>query len=93
MNCYSCKCKCVPLFEYDGMYPSDVRCPQCGRVFDGDGDLIETTNQEKEWQDAWLRVCIRMAVRCKQRIDNIPIALIPSGSASECWNGHRGDEE
>ena len=49
--------------------------------------------QEKEWEDAWLKICIRMAVRCKQRINNIPIALIPTGSASECWNGYREEEE
>ena len=41
MNCYSCGCKCIPVREYDGMFPSDVRCPECGRIFDGDGELIE----------------------------------------------------
>lgn len=47
----------------------------------------------QEWQDAWLKVGIRMAIRCKQHIDNIPIALIPTGSARECWNGYREEEE
>lgn len=66
------------------------------RMFEGMKKYVRDTSnktQDKEWQDAWLKVGIRIAIRCKQRIDNIPIALIPTESATECWNGYREEEE
>ena len=39
-RCYVCRVECVPVGSYDGMWPSDRRCPMCGSVYDGDtGDL------------------------------------------------------
>ena len=44
------------------------------------------------WEDLYLRLSIRMAIRCKQRIMNVPIAMYNAeGSASVLWNGYRGD--
>ena len=47
----------------------------------------------KEWEDYTMRLFIRMAVRCKQRINNCPVAIIPEGSARQLWNGYREEEE
>ena len=52
-----------------------------------------TDDMNKEWEDYNMRLNLRMAVRCKQRIDNIPIAIIPEGSARQLWNGYREEEE
>lgn len=41
MKCYGCRCDCVSLRPYDGMYPGCERCPKCGNVYDGDGDWVE----------------------------------------------------
>lgn len=56
-----------------------------------EGKTIEEINQE--WEDYEMRLNIRMAVRCKQRINNIPMAIIPEGSARQLWNGYRGEEK
>jgi len=34
--CYRCNAVCVPIGEYDGSWPRDLRCPVCGMIFDGD---------------------------------------------------------
>lgn len=47
----------------------------------------------KEWEDYNMKLNIGMAVRCKQRINNCPIAIIPEGSARQLWNGYREAEE
>jgi hypothetical protein len=45
------------------------------------------------WDDLYLRISIRMAIRCKQRIMNVPIAMYNAdGSASVLWNGYRDGE-
>lgn len=41
MKCYGCKCDCVSLRPYDGMYPGCERCPKCGNVYDGDGEWVD----------------------------------------------------
>jgi hypothetical protein len=41
MKCYGCRCDCVSLRPYDGMYPGCERCSKCGNVYDGDGDWME----------------------------------------------------
>jgi len=40
--CYACRVECVPVCPYDGMWPSPLRCPKCGSVYEGDsGDWLE----------------------------------------------------
>lgn len=55
--------------------------------------MTRMDEMNKEWEDYEMRLNIRMAVRCKQRINNYPIAIIPEGSARQLWNGYRGEKK
>lgn len=71
------------------------------KMFDGLEDYIENTadkdnrpcsmkDMSQDWKDLYLRIGIRMAIRCKQKIWNVPIAMYNAeGSASVLWNGYR----
>ena len=81
---------------FDGLcrYVDDIKEKPANDVFKGMNEEEREKRLreiEEEWKAYYLRVGIKMAVRCKQCIVAVPLSLFSDVDAKEMWNGYKGE--